>query len=319
VNLRSRLRSLLRRGGNDPSEVVSRHWSREAGTWRTGRGRQWTELSLVARAINRRISGREEVDAYQYVLETHLQGRLPLERVLTLGCGGGELERGLTKYGLAREYVGLDIADGALERARAAAREAGLEAIRYERADLDRLELPPKTYDIVFGVFSVHHVRELERLMDQVARTLRPGGLFVLNEYVGPTRFQWPREQVDLCNALLATLPERARRIVTSPLRVKRTIWCPTVEELAAIDPSEAVRSAEIEPVLSRRFDVIDRRPYGGTILHPLLADIAGNFESDDPAVVAILDALIRTEENLMESGLIPSDFMLLIAHPRTA
>jgi len=317
MRFRSRLRSLWRRGEGDPREVVSRHWSREAGTWRAGRGRQWTELPQVARAINRRISGREEIDAYQYVIRRHLEGRLPLDRVLTLGCGGGELERGLAGHGMAREYVGLDIADGALERARAAAREAGLDCIRYERADLDRLELPENAFDVVYGVFSIHHVRELERLMEQVARTLRSGGLFVLNEYVGPTRFQWTPEQAALCNALLATLPERLRRLVTNPLRIKGAIWCPTEEELAAIDPSEAVRSSEIETVLAGRFDVIDRRPYGGTILHPLLADIAGNFESDDPAVASVLQALIRTEEALIESGLLPSDFALLVARPK--
>ena len=47
---------------------------------------------------------------------------------------------------------------------------------------------------------------------------------------------------------------------------------------MIAADPSEAVRSAEIVPLLSQYFDILEVRELGGALPHLGLADIAQNF-----------------------------------------
>ena len=42
------------------------------------------------------------------------------------------------------------------------------------------------------------HVAKLERLLDEVERSLRPGGWLLLNEYVGPRQFQFPDAQLQI-------------------------------------------------------------------------------------------------------------------------
>jgi SAM-dependent methyltransferase len=137
------------------------------------------------------------------------------------------------------------VAPGAIEKARAAAERAGLLHVRYSVADGNELTLEPGLYDVAFGVHSIHHIERLERVFEQVARSLRTGGLFFMNEFVGPTRFQWSDRQLEVVNGLLRAIPAPFRRSTVSGER-KEQVPRPSVAEMIAADPSEAVRSAEI-------------------------------------------------------------------------
>jgi 2-polyprenyl-3-methyl-5-hydroxy-6-metoxy-1,4-benzoquinol methylase len=94
-----------------------------------------TELAEVQRVINRRVSGDAAIDPYQYFLSAYLADHLPVRNALTIGCGGGDLERGLSQYGFATRHDALDVAPGAIEKAIASAEAAGLRQIRYSVAD----------------------------------------------------------------------------------------------------------------------------------------------------------------------------------------
>lgn len=56
-------------------------------------------------------------------------------------------------------------------------------------ADLNFLEIPAATYDLVVSSSTVHHVTNLEHLAFQVNRGLTAGGHFFLEDYVGEPRF----------------------------------------------------------------------------------------------------------------------------------
>lgn len=96
----------------------------------------------------------------------------------------------------------------------------------------------------------------------------------------------------------------------------KTTANLPTERSVIAVDPSEAVRSAEIVPVLQQYFDLVEYRPLGGTILQFLLADIAGNFQQDE-AGAQLLEMLFAIEDALMAAGHLDSDFACIVAAPR--
>ena len=296
---------------------VSDHWGRHAGEWRPGGALHWTELEAIQRRINRRVSGDATVDPYHYVIRKYLADKVPLERALTLGCGTGELERGLMQYNFCRRHDALDIAEESIREARDAARQAGLDHIRYEVSDVNRIELPAQTYDCVWGVHSVHHLAELEHVFGQVRRALKPGGYFVLNEFIGPTRFQWTHRQLDVINGLLRTLPPKLRARCDTTRTVKSEVKRPTIAEMRRIDPSEAIRSAEILPLLPRYFEVVEVKGYGGTVLQMLLHEIAGNFQNADPATSAILEAICDLEDELIALGDLPHDFALIVGCAR--
>jgi SAM-dependent methyltransferase len=158
----------------------------------------------------------------------------------------------------------------------------------------------------------VHHIEDLDGLCRAVRRALRPGGVFHLNEFVGPDRFQWTDAQLDHLNAFCEALPERYRRLATGQIRppVER----PTIAQMIAADPSEAIRSSAIIETVRRHFRVVELRELGGTLLHAGLTGIIQNF---DPAVAednAHLQAFFDLEDRLMAEGVIGSDFITLTA-----
>ena len=296
--------------------AVAEVWGEQAGTWSIGGVRHWTELARVQAILNRRVSGDVLVDPYLWFLRTRLEGRLPVARALTIGCGGGDLERGLATYGFAASHDAFDVAPGAIEKARTAASEAGLGHVRYSVANGNELSLEANAYDVVFGIHSIHHIERLEHLFDQVARALKPGGLFFMNEFVGPTRFQWSDRQLEVVNGLLRALPARFRRSTVGD-GLKERFPRPTIAEMVASDPSEAVRSSEILELAEAHFELLEVRPYGGTVLHLLLHDIAGNFSASSPGGPELLEAIADLEWALVSSGDLPSDFAVVVARPR--
>lgn len=118
---------------------------------------------------------------------------------------------------------------------------------------------------------------------------------------------------------LLAAVGRRLRLLraarTSAPLE-KRTAGLPTARSVITVDPSEAVRSAEIVPVLRQYFDIIEYKPLGGTILQFLLADIAGNFQRDETGA-RLLEMLFAVEDALLEAGHLDSDFAYIVAAPK--
>ena len=79
-------------------------------------------------------------------------------------------------------------------------------------------------------------------------------------------------------------------------------------------DPSEAVRSSEIVPLLSRYFRVVEFTGYGGSLLHDLLLDIAGNFTEENSGSLDHLKRLFELEDDLLASGRLSHDFAVVVA-----
>lgn len=242
---------------------------------------------------------------------------MPFKRAITLGCGRGELERGLAKYNFALVHDAVDIAEAMIEDAAVLAQAAGLKHIKYEVGDLNTIELPRNTYDVVFGVSAIHHVARLEHLFDQISRSLKPGGYFFLDEFVGPSQFQWTSEQLNAVNDAIANLPDALKECVDSSKGMKSPVIRLTIDEMNLTDPSEAIRSAEIVPLLSRMFDIVEVRGCGGTVLHLLLEDIAGNFSESNPESMRYLESLFALEDDLIQSGKLQHDFAVIIARKK--
>jgi SAM-dependent methyltransferase len=193
-------------------------------------------------------------------------------------------------------------------------------AIEHVQADIDNLlvgtpRFLPGTFDAVLGRWSVHHCSQIDRLYAAVARLLKPDGWFFLDEYVGPDRFQYTATHLAQVTALAELLPDRL--LTTRTGQVRRGTRAPTMAEVVAVDPSQASCSASILPLLNRHFDVIAQRPYGGSLLHVVLADVAQNFQAAEakPWLQALLDA----EDDLDRQGALEQHFSCVIARPRPA
>jgi SAM-dependent methyltransferase len=299
---------------------VARRWSRVHGGTEAFPGEvYWLAVPEVQRRFMAKTTcGRADHWA-AYCVSEFLGDRLPVDRMLSVGCGTGALERRLASLGAFRTCDAFDVAPGALALAREEAERAGLTGIRYEVGDVQDSSLPERAYDAVWFNDSLHHVRDLERVCEAVARSLRQDGFLFFCEYVGPSRFAFPPRQREALDAAFRLIPPRYRRSL-APGRagqLKRSVTIPNPVRVALADPSEAVRSAEILPVVSRYFEVVRRNDAGGSLLQYLLHEIAGHFRADDPQALAVLRLLFDVEDTLLEVGDLQSDFALVVARPR--
>jgi SAM-dependent methyltransferase len=188
--------------------------------------------------INRRISGSEEIHWLEWARRNYIEGDPGLG--LSIGCGVGALERDVVSRGICENMFGCDIAEGALEIARRAAE--GL-PITYGAVDLESEEVPGGPYDVAFAVATLHHLNRLGDAAARLRRSLKPGGLLLVVEFVGPSRFQWSPYQLELTGDIYSFLPWRYRMHWQSGGTVSR-LCRPPLCSMVASDPSEAVRSA---------------------------------------------------------------------------
>lgn len=307
---RGHIRRLLRLLEPRASRRVAQTWSLTSTP-----SRYWHDIPAVRRRWNRMISGDPARDHCAWVLDTHLAGRSGLH-LLSLGCGGGTMEIPWAASGRFAAIHGYDVSPERIDYARRLAREAGLDGVlRFETGDARALAPALADYDVVLFEHALHHFSPLESVLDTAARRLRPGGLLVFNEFVGPTRFQWTDRQLAAVNALLALLPERYRRRADSTL--KAGVHRPSRLKMWLVDPSEAIESGRILPLVRERFEVLDLRPYGGTLLHLLFADIGQHFLDDSPQTRRLLDLCFAAEDALLDCGDIASDFAVAVCRRR--
>ncbi len=139
-----------------------------------------------------------------------IEGISPEARILELGCGNGNLAKGLAEKGHQGQYIGLDFSEGFIAEILASPEAyAGLSA-QFRPADLSLPNwdngLPAAEYDLILAFAVLHHIPggpNRRRLIEQIADLLSPGGHFIhsswqfLNSPRLRARIQ-PWEAVDL-------------------------------------------------------------------------------------------------------------------------
>jgi SAM-dependent methyltransferase len=107
-------------------------------------------------------------------------------RVLDLGCGDGIISLGLLRRGGAAEVTGIDLVDVEVPFLQRMAAEHGEpplrddEPLRFLRSEPDLVPLPDESVDIVTAWSVFEHVTEPARLLADVKRVLRPGGVLFI-------------------------------------------------------------------------------------------------------------------------------------------
>ncbi|SDO32264.1 pimeloyl-CoA biosynthesis protein BioC [Halomonas shengliensis] len=134
----------------------------------------------VARAFSRAAPRYDRLAVAQHAMGETLWARLPAhaDATLDLGCGPGHWSARLAdRFGEGGAVTGLDLAPGMLEEAR---RRHG-ERIRWLCADAAALPLPDGRLDLVFSNLALQWCPDLESVLAELHRVLRPGGRALIN------------------------------------------------------------------------------------------------------------------------------------------
>ncbi|SFK81143.1 3-demethylubiquinone-9 3-methyltransferase [Loktanella salsilacus] len=98
--------------------------------------------------------------------------------VLDLGCAGGFMAEALAERGA--HVTGIDPASDAIDAAHDHAR-AGKLRIAYDVGVGEALPYDDASFDAVVCVDVLEHVADLHRVLSEIARTMRPGGLLLFD------------------------------------------------------------------------------------------------------------------------------------------
>jgi len=132
---------------------------------------RWLEYLAFGRALERR----------RFRFLDDLRGA---QRALILGDGDGRFLARLA----AASQSSIDYVDSSGRMLELARRRAQTSRIAYHHADALTLPLAPSEYDLIVTHFFLDclNERDLEHLIERVARTARPGALWIVSEFRQP-------------------------------------------------------------------------------------------------------------------------------------
>ena len=99
------------------------------------------------------------------------------DRVLDIGCGCGQSSLQLgERVAPGGSVLGIDVSTTMLERARARARELGMDHVRFENADAQTFAFAPGAFDLAFSRFGVMFFADPVSAFANVRTAVAPGG-----------------------------------------------------------------------------------------------------------------------------------------------
>lgn len=116
-----------------------------------------------------------------------LQGK----KVVDLGCGYGWFCRSAREQGAA-QVLGMDLSEKMLGKAKEMTEDP---AIEYRQQDLEALQLPAASFDLVYSSLTLHYIEDLGKLFATVYQALVNGGEFIFTAehpiYTAPKHQGW--------------------------------------------------------------------------------------------------------------------------------
>src|SRR5262249_34138507 len=106
--------------------------------------------------------------------------------VLDVGCGAGAvLLSAASAVGPTGRVIGIDLAEGMVERARRAARERGLENVEGRAGDAENPALAERSVAAVVASLVLFFLPHIDLALDAYARTLVVGGTLAFSTFGG--------------------------------------------------------------------------------------------------------------------------------------
>lgn len=141
-------------------------------------GEKWWQpdfsLNLMKAIIN-----PVRVNYAKNILEQHKINSEEIN-VLEVGCGGGILTEEIAKMGF--NTTGIDPSEQSLNIAIKHAKENNLK-IKYEKGVGEDLQFQNNSFDVVFCCDVLEHVRDLPKVISEISRVLKNGGIFIYDTF----------------------------------------------------------------------------------------------------------------------------------------
>jgi len=87
----------------------------------------------------------------------------------------------------------------------------------------------------------------------------------------------------------------------------------PSEQSIEAFDPSEAISGHLMRSAIADTFRIVERKPYGGTLLSYMTGHFPFSQANENPNVDAWLRVLIQIEDTVTGTGVLPDEFVFYV------
>lgn len=173
-------------------------------------------------------------------------------RVLDVATGSGNTAGALAPF--VASVIAIDIAPAMLERTRELAARRGITNLTTALMDVEQLEFDDAAFDVVTSRIAPHHFIDIARATREIARVLKPGGAYVVEDSVVPDdplldAFMNNVEKLrDPTHVRSLTAPEWKALLASAGLTQTRCALCPKEHAFA-----DWIARAGMDPASARR------------------------------------------------------------------
>lgn len=284
------------------NDQIGKYWDQRARTAQSSITRWWQSGTIVSH-INRLVCGRRIPGLHAGFHELLKANGRSFARAVSIGSGHGGKELSLVRANIVEHFELFELSAQRIEVGRAAAEKAGVGGrMHFHLADAFETKVT-SGFDLVYWNNSLHHMMNAEEALIWSRENLRPGGTVAMDDFTGPTRFQWTTPNIEFATRVREVMPDRLLANPASPRDLlPRQIKRPDPVRLAQIDPSEAADSSGIMGAWARLFPNSRVIHTGGAIYNLALNDAIANFTPEDSSLLETLllldQALIGKETN---------------------
>ena len=253
----------------------------------------------IQRYLNERLTGDPEKLWYQTIGD---------EGEFTSGCvfgaGPGQVEGHLLERHPQLHLTIFDISSDALSRLqqRLDAKYPGRAETKHQ--DLNFIDLPAETYDLLIANASMHHLVNLEHLAFQVGRSLTPEGRFFMEDVVGESYFQFAEEK----KRIFQTFMDATQDSSAQPFKMD---W-PSRDNWTSMSPFDGVRSGDVLNVFERYLLPLRIRTSGALVMLTLFVrpdDSGSRLRRADRA----LRRRLLGRQRVLEQGVLRGELLFLL------
>jgi SAM-dependent methyltransferase len=233
--------------------------------------------------------------------------------ILSVGAGDCATEINIAEWlrenGIANyQFECLDLNAEVLSRGRTSAGSKGLaDHFAFAAFDVNSWK-PPRSYDIVLAIQSLHHFVELETLFDKIRRALKDKGYFMSDDMIGRNGHQrWP-EALKLVEGFWKELPDKYK-YNHGLKRFEKTYenWDCSTEGF------EGIRAQDILPLLLKRFNFELFIAFGNVVDIFVDRCFGHNFDPDNENDRAFIDRVATVDTAEIESARLKPTHMIAV------
>jgi len=283
------------------NKIAAKYWSSVSKKAQPLKSRWW-QHKVIIEHINQKVCGRSlpsPFAGFHYKLK-NIAPKDGFVSGISIGCGNGIKEIELVRQGIVNHFELFELSEVRTNEGIKRAKELGVsDKIKFHCNDgLETIN--SDKYDLVYWNNSLHHMLDVSDAIKKSKRMLVTGGVFAMDDFIGPSRFQWTDTNIFYANKVRSLLSERFFNKSNSDDKIPSQVGRPTIENMIKIDPTEAADSSNILPALNVHFPDAETMLTGGCIYHLCLNDVLGNFTDKDES---LLKSFLLLDDALTDQG----------------